>query len=117
MSLTGNRKGEKCSGTFQGACDGGWTILKRSPTQEEIQGEAKQCKPESKEAEGCNSLLVLWQRRPLQGRLSFLEEEGSNAARSTAGDGDDNLIAVFSKINMMEDDMAWWIDSGATRHI
>jgi hypothetical protein len=28
-----------------------------------------------------------------------------------------NLAAVISEINVMEDDGAWWIDSGATRHV
>ncbi|XP_072064343.1 uncharacterized protein [Arachis hypogaea] len=29
----------------------------------------------------------------------------------------DNLIAVISEINMIEDIGSWWIDSGATRHV
>ena len=30
---------------------------------------------------------------------------------------DDKLIVVLSEINIVENDMAWWIDSGATRHV
>ena len=28
-----------------------------------------------------------------------------------------NLVAMISEINVLEDDNAWWIDSGATKHV
>ncbi|XP_071905875.1 uncharacterized protein [Coffea arabica] len=28
-----------------------------------------------------------------------------------------NLVTMISEINMIEDDFAWWVDSGATRHM
>ncbi|MCI11852.1 wall-associated receptor kinase 2-like, partial [Trifolium medium] len=38
------------------------------------------------------------------------KEKNSSASK-------DNLVAVISELNMIEDADSWWIDSGATRHV
>jgi len=48
-----------------------------------------------------------WKRK--KGKKSF--DAVNNATN------DDQLIVVLSEINIIENDMAWWIDSGVSRHV
>jgi hypothetical protein len=44
----------------------------------------------------------------------FLKKKNNEKNSSATND---NLVAVISEINMIEDVDSWWIDSGATRHV
>ena len=39
------------------------------------------------------------------------EKKGSSSGANK------NLVAMISEINLLEDDNAWWVDSGATKHV
>ena len=47
----------------------------------------------------------------------FLKKEKAITLAVSLGAGDEKFITVISKINLFEDEMAWWIDYGVTFHV
>ncbi|KAK9094833.1 hypothetical protein Scep_026302 [Stephania cephalantha] len=124
-----NEKERECSGDFKGACDGATKFKKPFLNRPNKPGGFKKPagsgKPNNQNQNQKKQKVTCW----FCGKDGHLKSEcyhwkrkqGKNHASSSAakgaGNDNDDLIAMISEINVVENDMAWWVDSGATRHV